>query len=258
MPPAQKASVVAPPRTEPSLNSAGAPVVGGLRLVLASGSPRRRELLTALGASFQVLITDAEESEIATPPAVAAALPAAAVPASQHPTLLAWRKAQAGAAAAPDAVVIGADTVVVLQGEVLNKPLDGAHAQAMLRSLAGKTHTVLTGLCVIGPAERRRMSLDLVATEVDLRPLNEDEIVAYVATGEPLDKAGAYGVQGLGGGLVREVRGSYTAVVGFPLVAAHRLLTNAGISGLADPTATYQRWLQSQGKEPLPWPPTLP
>ncbi len=252
-----------------------------MRLVLASGSPRRRELLSALGATFTVMVTEAEESDELAPEAVTAALPAASVPLGDHPTLRAWRKAQAVCEEVSDAVVIGADTVVVVDGEALNKPANGAAARAMLRRLAGRTHMVYTGLCVLKTIERlgaadegvkggglenrplratepARIWLDLVATEVEFRTLDDAEIADYVATGEPLDKAGAYGVQGLGGRLVRQVRGSYTAVVGFPLVATHSLLSAAGISGLNDPTATYHRWLQSQGKEPLPWPPTLP
>jgi septum formation protein len=186
------------------------------------------------------------------------ALPMAAEPLSPHPTLLAWRKAQAVAVGTTDSVVIGADTVVVVDGEVMSKPANEGVAIAMLRRISGRAHTVYTGLCVIKSGTEPELWLDLVATEVHFHPLDEAQIVAYVATREPLDKAGAYGVQGLGGRLVREVRGSYTAVVGFPLAAAHRLLTAAGVTGLADPTATYQQWLQSQGKEPLPWPPTLP
>jgi septum formation protein len=224
-------------------------------LVLASASPRRRELLAALGAAFTVLATDAEERDTPTPPEVAAALPRLPIAPAGHPTLLAWRKAAAAAALAPGAVVLGADTVVALGAEVLNKPADPAHARAMLRALAGRTHTVYTGLCVLRAGA---IWLDAVAAEVEFRPLADDEIAAYVATGEPMDKAGAYGVQGRGGALVRAVRGSYTAVVGLPLPAAHRLLGAAGVAGLADPAATYERWLHSQGKEPPPCPPTLP
>lgn len=237
----------------------------GPRLVLASGSPRRRELLAALGATFMVIATDAEEEAAPAPPAVVAALPPATVALYDHPTLRAWRKAQAGAEAAPDAVVLGADTIVVVDGEVLNKPADAAEARAMLRKLAGRAHTVYTGLCVLTPEAEGGVGqdapgarLELVATEVEFRPLDDAAIGAYVALGESLDKAGAYGVQGLGGRLAHAVRGSYTAVVGFPLVAAHRLLTSAGITGLADPSATYLRWLERQGKDPLPCPPTLP
>lgn len=232
------------------------------RFVLASASPRRRELLAALGARFDLIATSAEEETSAAPPELLAALPNAAVPLLQHPTLLAWRKARAAAALAPDAVVLGADTVVVLEGEVLNKPQDAAHARAMLARLAGRTHSVLTGICVLEPAEGAatpgRRQLALVTAEVEFTPVSPQAIAEYVATGEPLDKAGAYGVQGMGGRLVRAVRGSYTAVVGLPLMTTYELLRQAGITGLADPSETYQRWLLSQEKEPLPWPPTLP
>ncbi len=240
-------SVVAHPQSQQAAS---------LPLVLASGSPRRRELLSALGARFTLVVTDAEESDEPPPPELAAALPPAPVPLHDNPALRAWRKARAAAERAPDAVVLGADTIVVLDGAVLNKPADAPEARAMLRRLSGRAHTVYTGLCLLRPDGPPK--LEIVASEVVFRPLDEAEIEAYVATGEPLDKAGAYGLQGLGGGFVREVRGSYTAVVGFPLPAAHGLLTAGGIAGLDDPTTTYRRWLQSQGKEPLPWPPTLP
>ena len=100
--------------------------------------------------------------------------------------------------------------------------------------------------------------LDLVSSEVTIAELNDAEIAAYVATGEPLDKAGAYGIQGLGGRLVRVVVGSYTCVVGLPLVETYRLLIAAGVTGLSEPAEAYQRWLGAQGKEPLPCPPTFP
>lgn len=271
--------VVTPPVTQPD-DSAGA-ATATPKLVLASGSPRRHELLGALGASFAVIVTDAETGDDPVPQVVRQALPAAAVPEPTHPTLLAWRKAAAAAQQAPEAVILAADTVVVIDGDVLNKPIDPDEARVMLRRLAGRFHTVYTGLCVLQPAangardghgqvagpalmveleggQLARCRLAVVGAEVGFSPLDEQEIADYVATGEPLDKAGAYGVQGLGGRLVREVYGSYTTVVGLPLQTTYGLLTAAGISGLADPTATYKRWLQSQGKEPLPWPPTLP
>jgi len=232
----------------------------GPPLVLASASPRRRALLAALGARFSIIATDAEEEESPPPPAVSAGLPVLAMPPADHPALRAWRKAHAAALHCSDAVVLGADTVVVLDGEVLNKPEDDDHARAMLSRLAGRYHTVYTGLCVLGASQTKGEPLQLAveAAEVVFRPLSADEIAAYVATGEPLDKAGAYGLQGAGGGFVREVRGSYTAVVGLPLPLVHRMLSAAGVTGLHDPTAAYQRWLQSQGKEPLPCPPTRP
>jgi septum formation protein len=198
------------------------------------------------------------------------------VPLATHPALLAWRKADAACAEAPESVIIGADTIVVLDGDVLGKPRDADQASEMLHRLAGRTHTVYTGLAVLRTENTDRrleinaadtgnlqspishLQLDLVASTVTIADLTDAEIAAYVATGEPLDKAGAYGIQGLGGRLVREVIGSYTSVVGLPLVALHRLLAAAGVAGLADPTETYRRWLSAQGKEPLPCPPTFP
>jgi septum formation protein len=243
-------------------------------LLLASASPRRRELIGLLGQSFRTMANDGEERDSAPPPAVVAALPACPVPLATHPTLLAWRKADAACAEAPASVIIGADTIVVLDGDVLGKPRDQAHARAMLRRLSGRTHTVYTGIAVMGLAigDRRLKSarspdtqyptpntqLDLVASDVVIAELTDAEIEAYVATGEPMDKAGAYGIQGLGGRLVRSVAGSYTCVVGLPLVTTHRLLSEAGYTQLADPTEAYMRWLESQGKEPLPCPPTFP
>jgi septum formation protein len=227
------------------------------QLVLASASPRRHDLLTALGAHFTVIATDAEEETSEVPAELLASLPTAALPVMQHPTLLAWRKARAAAALAPEALVLAADTVVVLDSVVLNKPEHAAHAEAMLAQLAGRTHTVYSGLCLLEPyAARRRLAL--VASEVEFAPVSRQAIADYVASGEPLDKAGAYGVQGMGGHLVQAVRGSYTAVVGLPLVTTHELLQTAGLTGLADPGETYRRWLANQGKEPLPCPPTLP
>jgi septum formation protein len=242
-------------------------------IVLASASPRRRELIGFLGAPFHAVATDGEEQSDPPPAAVLAALPRCPLPLATHPTLLAWRKANAACAEAPDSVIIGADTIVVLDGDVLGKPRDRDHAHIMLRRLAGRTHTVYTGLAVIRPETRDSgletgqnnplppvslPLLDLVASEVTVAKLAGAEIDAYIATGEPMDKAGAYGIQGLGGRLVREVVGSYTCVVGLPLVALHRLLTNAGLAGLVDPTEAYLRWLGAQGKEPLSCPPTFP
>ncbi|MEN9937871.1 MAG: hypothetical protein RLZZ387_4450 [Chloroflexota bacterium] len=251
-------------------------------LVLASGSPRRRELLSELGVTFRTSASEAEEENHPPPPQLAGALPPLDLPLGDHPTLRAWRKADAACADAPESVIIGADTIVALGREVLNKPADAADARAMLRRLSGRAHTVYTGLCVLAPlgnegragSDERHItdhtgysslvlgpwsiSLDLVATEVIFYELSDDVIADYVATGEPLDKAGAYGIQGLGGRLVHSVAGSYTNVVGLPLVQIHRLLTAAGVTALADPPESYRRWLTAQGKEPLPCPPTFP
>jgi septum formation protein len=244
-------------------------------LILASASPRRRELLGLLGVPFRIIATDAEEQDHMPPPQVLAALPACPVPLTTHPTLLAWRKANAACAQVPDSVIIGADTIVVLDGDVLGKPRDPEHARAMLRRLSGRTHTVYTGLVVIQveTSDQRLetpeqssglvssvpgLLLDLEASDVLVDRLTDEDIAAYVATGEPMDKAGAYGIQGLGGRLVREVHGSYTCVVGLPLIKVRQALDAAGFAGLVDPTDAYQRWLEAQGKEPLPCPPTFP
>ena len=250
------------------------PVFRPAALLLASASPRRRELLRFLGQPFRVAANDGEERDHPPPPAIVAALPACPVPLATHPTLLAWRKADAACAESPDSVIIGADTIVVLDGDVLGKPRDTTHARTMLRRLSGRTHTVYTGLAVLGLAIGERglgtahppntqypipnTQLDLVASDVVIADLTDAEIEAYIATGEPMDKAGAYGIQGLGGRLVRSVAGSYTCVVGLPLVAIHRLLSAAGYTQLTDPTEAYMCWLDSQGKEPLSCPPTFP
>src|SRR6476469_6243892 len=130
------------------------PVFRPAELLLASASPRRRELLGWLGQPFHAAANDGEERDHPPPPAVVAALPACSVPLATHPTLLAWRKADAACAESPDSVIIGADTIVVLDGDVLGKPRDPTHARTMLRRLSGRTHTVYTGLAVIQPEIR--------------------------------------------------------------------------------------------------------
>src|SRR4051794_34019017 len=126
------------------------PLFGPFELVLASASPRRRELLGWLGQPFRAVANDGEDRDSPPPPAIIAALPACPVPLATHPTLLAWRKADAACADSPNSVIIGADTIVVLDGDVLGKPRDQSHARAMLRRLSGRTHTVYTGLAVLG------------------------------------------------------------------------------------------------------------
>lgn len=226
-------------------------------LTLASASPRRRELLALLGVSFVVAPNAGEDQDDPPPQSVLAALPPCPVPLRQHPTLLAWRKVDAACSAAPSDVIIGADTDVVIDGEVLGKPRDPAHACVLLARLAGRTHTVYSGVCV-WHASTNTFQYALVASDVLIAPLSAAEIEAYVATGEPLDKAGAYGIQGVGGRLVQQVRGSYTSVMGLPLVTTATLLRAAGLDLAVDPVDAYHRWLQAQGKEPLPCPPTSP
>ena len=224
-------------------------------LILASASPRRRELLRFFGVSFTAIATDAEDKDYNDPPAILSVLPSSDTPLKIHPTLLAWRKA-ASCRKPPGSVIIGADTIVVLDGDVLGKPIDQEHARAMLRRLSGRTHTVYTGLAVL--CEAHPPLFDLVTSQVTIADLSERVIVDYVATGEPMDKAGAYGIQGLGGWLVQRVEGSYTNVVGLPLPNLHRLLVVAGLNNLVSPSEAYYSWLNAQGKEPLPCPPTFP
>lgn len=184
-------------------------------LVLASQSPRRRQLLDRLGVPFAVRPSHADE---VLPPGLA---PAAAVEA------LALRKAVAVATDAPGALTLGADTVVVLGAEVLEKPADDAEARAMLRRLAGRTHTVYTGLALVHPASERRATAH-EATAVTFAPLSDAEIAAYVATGSPLDKAGGYGIQDdLGALFVARIEGDYYNVVGLPLHRLYRTLRDA-------------------------------
>ncbi|MFQ6246222.1 Maf family protein [Yersinia enterocolitica] len=181
-------------------------------LYLASGSPRRRELLTLLDVPFEVLKTEVEEQCRAEESA------------QQYVQRLAQDKARAGVSVAPqDLPVLGADTIVVLNGQVLEKPRDKAHAQQILSALSGQQHQVFTAVSL---ADRKNMLSAMVVTDVTFRVLSQLEISDYIATGEPMDKAGAYGIQGKGGCFVRSITGSYHAVVGLPLVETHELLSN--------------------------------
>ncbi|RAU51528.1 septum formation inhibitor Maf [Pseudocitrobacter sp. RIT415] len=183
-----------------------------MKIYLASGSPRRQELLTQLGVAFEKIVPGIEEQRRPQESA------------QQYVTRLAREKAQAGVAMVDqDLPVLGADTIVILNGEVLEKPRDAAHAAEMLGKLSGETHQVMTAVALAD----RQITLDaLVVTDVTFRVLSEHDIAGYVASGEPLDKAGAYGIQGLGGCFVRKINGSYHAVVGLPLVETYELLSN--------------------------------
>lgn len=181
-------------------------------LYLASGSPRRQELLTQLGIAFERIVTGIEEKR------------AEGESAQQYVSRLAREKAQAGVAQVPrDLPVLGADTIVILNGEVLEKPHDSEHAFKMLRKLSGQTHQVMTAVAL---ADSQHVLDCLVVTDVTFRVLTDEDIAGYIASGEPMDKAGAYGIQGLGGCFVRKINGSYHAVVGLPLVETYELLGN--------------------------------
>ena len=172
------------------------------QLVLASASPRRRDLLAGLQLDFEVRSAEIDES------ALTDELP------EDHVSRLARAKAQA--VARPGELVLAADTVVVLEGRILGKPADPADAQQMLSSLTGREHDVYTGVALFEP-DRDTLISALDRSEVRIAALEEDEISWYVSTGEPLDKAGSYAIQGLGALFVERVVGNYTNVVGLPL-----------------------------------------
>jgi septum formation protein len=186
----------------------------GRDVVLASSSPRRRELLGRLGLTFQIVVPDVDET----------ALPGERP--DDHVRRLAADKARTVADRAPGAVVLAADTIVVLDGDILGKPVDGADACRLLGRLAGRTHMVYTGVAVV--SGQGRLHAAVVNSAVTISQLSPEEIAKYVATGEPLDKAGAYAVQGGGGRFVTTVAGSLTNVIGLPLQETHSLLTEAG------------------------------
>lgn len=217
-------------------------------LVLASASPRRRELLAYLGVHYISIATTGEEQDVPVPPEIARELPPFPLDPRMHPTMLAWRKTQAAVADGYSGVILGADTIVAIDGMILGKPRDDADARRMLGLLAGRTHTVYTGLALLDTRAQPRCLLDLVASDVTMISLADDDIAGYVATGEPSDKAGAYGIQGLGGRLVQSVAGSYTSVVGLPLRSVYRLLHASNVGELITPEDAFQRWLADQGR----------
>jgi septum formation protein len=181
------------------------------RLVLASQSPRRRELLEQLGIALDVRPAHVDE----------------AVRAGEAPGDYVLRIARDKARAVPGDVVLAADTAVVLRGEVLGKPRDAADARRMLSALSGTTHEVLTGVCVRRTSVRIEASL-VASSSVRFARLSPAQIAWYVGTGEPLDKAGAYAIQGAGGAFVLGVEGSVSNVVGLPLAETADLLRRAG------------------------------
>lgn len=191
-------------------------------MILASGSPRRLALLRSVGVECSVLPADIEERVIAgeTP--------------RQTVCRLAQEKAQAVAVLHRDAFVLAADTVVAgkspehLEGEILGKPRDSEDAKRMLRLLSGRDHEVVTGFCLLNLTQSFAVT-EAVSTSVIFRPLTAAEIDDYVATGEPLDKAGAYGIQGRASAFIPEIRGSYTNVVGLPVPEVLAVLERAGI-----------------------------
>ncbi len=178
-------------------------------LILASSSPRRADLLRAAGIPFQTVPVDVDEAVRRLEPP------------GDHVRRLAREKADAAFALQADAVVLGADTIVTVGGETMGKPRDAGDAIRMLRLLSGREHEVLTGVALVA---RRGVVVEVARTRVWFNPLNETEIADYVATGEPLDKAGAYGIQGFASRYIDRIQGSYSNVVGLPVALVYRLL----------------------------------
>jgi septum formation protein len=187
-------------------------VTGLNRLVLASASPRRRELLAQAGFTFDVISADVPEIRKPGEDPI------------RFVTRLAREKAEAVLASHPitsDTLVLGADTIVLVDDEVLGKPRDAADAARMLRLLSGQTHQVITGVCLAKGRERQRAA---EVTFVRFATLSDEEIAEYVATGEPLDKAGAYAIQGRAGRWVPRIHGCYFNVVGLPLALVSSMI----------------------------------
>lgn len=184
-------------------------------LILASGSPRRRELLHQLGIPFTVVVSHVDETlDPGLPP-------------EQQAIALALCKAEAVAAPMARGLVLGADTIVVIDGEILGKPENDEDAVRMLRQLSGRAHRVITGVALIN-VETGTTDARAVTSTVHVRALSEEDIEAYVATGEPRDKAGGYAIQGRGAALIDRWEGSFSNVVGLPLDEVQFLLGEAG------------------------------
>ncbi len=190
-----------------------------MKLILASSSPRRRELLASIGAEFDVVPSHVpEEHQEGEAP-------------EEYVARLSRDKARAIAMLHPDRWVVAADTTVLLGDQLLEKPADAADAARMLGTIAGRTHIVYTGV-TLENASRDYRETRVAESEVRMLPLSREDIEWYVATGEPLDKAGAYAVQGVGSMFIDSIHGSYTNVVGLPLALLYQMLRKAGLDPL--------------------------
>ncbi|OPZ58887.1 MAG: Maf-like protein YhdE [Deltaproteobacteria bacterium ADurb.Bin510] len=189
--------------------------------MLASASPRRKELLGFTGLDFETWTSDVDET------------PLAAEDPADFCQRLSREKAQAGSLKHPGTLIIAADTIVVLEGRILGKPADAEQAKAYLRSLSGRTHEVMTGYTVLDTVAGQTISR-VVKTAVSFKRMSEAEIEWYVASGEPMDKAGAYAIQGSGGLFIERIDGSHSNVVGLPLAEIYSDLKSFGLT-LAQP-----------------------
>jgi septum formation protein len=190
-----------------------------MKFILASASPRRRELLAGIGASFDVI-----------PSYIPEVLAEGEAP-EEYVARLSREKANAVAQKNPDRWIIAADTTVLIGGRLLEKPVDRADAARMLTTIAGRTHIVYTGVTLQNLAASH-LETRVAESEVRMLPLSTEEIDWYVATGEPLDKAGAYAVQGIGAMFIESIHGSYSNVVGLPLATLYQMLRRAGLDPL--------------------------
>ncbi len=186
------------------------------RIVLASSSPRRKELLQSVGIEFEVIEPSSDESLLD----------------KENPEDYVLRLSTEKALSVSknlevDVLIIGADTIVVVDNKILGKPMDEEDAEAMLNKISGGTHHVLTAFSIIN-AKHEILHKHVVGTEVIVKTLEPKEIEGYIKTGEPMDKAGAYGIQGIGAFMIKGIRGSYTNVVGLPLVEVIEALTKLG------------------------------
>lgn len=183
------------------------------RLVLASASPRRAELLQQMGLQFEVCAAEIDET------------PRSEETPYDYVSRMAQEKARAVKQHFPGAVVLASDTSVVIDGQILGKPTDEQDAHRMLSLLSGRAHLVLTSVCVFGNDEQCTIN----ETEVLFRPVDTREMTSYWASGEPVDKAGAYAIQGVGAKFIERINGSYSGVMGLPLFEVSAMLTKAGV-----------------------------
>jgi septum formation protein len=201
-------------------------------LILASASPRRQELLRDAGIEFVVEATDIPE------------IPRRGEAPQAYAERLACEKARAAFRKHPKDLVLGADTIVVVDGQILGKPGDATDAARMLRLLSGRSHQVTTGVCLTGPSAEQTVSgkrelrtffedLRSETTSVTFETLTDDDIASYIATGEPMDKAGAYAIQGIASRWIARIEGDYSNVVGLPVSLVCRMLREHGAEGVA-------------------------
>lgn len=194
------------------------------KIILASGSPRRKQILEQVGLNFTVEVSDYEEKSI---PGVSP---------SEFVETLSLEKANVVAKNHNDAIIIGADTIVVLDNQILGKPKTKQDAREILKKLSGNTHSVFTGFTIIDTVNKRTIT-NHVETKIRFKNLSEEEILAYIETGEPMDKAGAYGVQDKGALFVEHIEGDYSSVMGLPIVKIFEILKELGI----DILKTYEK-----------------